>query len=89
MKSPRPKDINADDLDIDGEVIATSEEGSGRGIRAHSPIPPQKHEKPTRRKSFFGSLLKDMDSSFVHTATEVALDFLYPMRKIDKRYNHR
>jgi hypothetical protein len=34
-------------------------------------------------------LFNDVDSSFVHTATEVALDFLYPMRKIDKMYNHR
>ena len=87
MKSPRPKEKDRDEFDFEAEVVS-GEEGSAREFRASSPVPPTK-PKPVRRKSFFGSLFDDMDSSFVHAATEVALDFLYPMRKIDKRYNHR
>ena len=84
LKSPRPKSSLSNE-DVDGEAILAEEDKSNSSY--HSP-----GDGPavlTRKKSLFGSLfgsdLGPVDTSFVHTATEVALDFLYPMRKIDKR----
>ena len=86
LKSPRPKSALSNE-DADGETCVDME---GDNINCSSNTSPHtKPAPPTRRKSFFGSLfgadLGPVDTSFVHTATEVALDFLYPMRKIDKR----
>ena len=86
LKSPRPKSILSNE-DADGETCVSMEDDNpncNSNTSSHSKPAP-----PTRRKSLFGSLfgadLGHVDTSFVHTATEVALDFLYPMRKIDKR----
>ena len=74
--------------DIDGEIIISGEDNDMKASSSYS-SPRPAPAPPIRRKSFFGSLfgsdLGPVDTSFVHTATEVALDFLYPMRKIDKR----
>ena len=86
LKSPRPKSALSNE-DADGETCVSM--GSDNPNSNNNTSPHTKPAPPTRRKSFFGSLfgsdLGPVDTSFVHTATEVALDFLYPMRKIDKR----
>ena len=86
LKSPRPKSVLSNE-DADGETCVSMESDNPNCNSDTSPH--SKPAPPTRRKSFFGSLfgadLGPTDTSFVHTATEVALDFLYPMRKIDKR----
>ena len=70
-----------------GEVCSFPGETISRSV---SPIDSNKPHDIKRRKSFFGSLfgpdLGPADNSFVHSAAEVALDFLYPMRRIDRRY---
>ena len=87
LKSPRPKSSLSNE-DVDGEAILSEEDIYPKSNSTY-PSPRAAPAPPARRKSLFGSLfgsdLGPVDTSFVHTATEVALDFLYPMRKIDKR----
>ena len=89
LKSPRPTLTSYEE--IDGEILELGHGDNSVRNRLKSPTSAAKNKATMshRRKSFLGSLfgtdLGQGDHNFVQIATETALDFLYPYRKLNKR----